>query len=93
MLSLNLIHDYSFLADALKEWFVKNLNDQWLRDRTFYQFRFVKRSRDQKEFDQRKTTLINSKELQTAIGIMNLSTAEIISSYFRVHWFGDWVGK
>lgn len=72
---------------------MKNLNDQWLRDRTFYQFRFVKRSRDQEEFDQRKTTLINPKELQTAIGIKTFATAEIISSYFRVYWFREWVGE
>lgn len=47
-------------ADALKEWFTKNLNDQWIRDHVFYQFRFVKQSQDQEEFDQRKATLLNA---------------------------------
>ncbi|CAG8536728.1 2900_t:CDS:2, partial [Dentiscutata heterogama] len=57
-------------ADALKEWFTRNLNDQWLRDRVFYQFRFVKWSRDQEEFNQRKTTLIDTKNLQAALGLL-----------------------
>ncbi|KAF0363971.1 hypothetical protein F8M41_013910 [Gigaspora margarita] len=39
-------------ANAIKEWFTKNLNDQWLRDCVFYQFQFVKWPRDQEEFDQ-----------------------------------------
>ncbi|CAG8461465.1 9879_t:CDS:10 [Dentiscutata heterogama] len=78
-------------ADALKEWFTKNLNDQWIRDRTFYQFRFVKRSRDQEEFDQWKITILDAKEFQSAIGITNLDIAETVTSYFRMHWFGDWV--
>ncbi|KAF0411274.1 hypothetical protein F8M41_008209 [Gigaspora margarita] len=78
-------------ADALKEWFTKNLNDQWLRDRVFYQFRFVKRSQDQEEFDQQKTTLLDAKKLQAATGIAKLAVAETIVSYFRKYWFGDWV--
>ena len=71
----------------------KNLNDQWIRDRTFYQFRFVKRSRDQEEFDQQKITILDAKEFQSAIGITNLVIAETVTSYFRTHWFSDWVGK
>ncbi|CAG8766077.1 405_t:CDS:2, partial [Cetraspora pellucida] len=78
-------------ADALKEWFTKNLNDQWLRDQIFYQFRFVKQSRDLEEFDQRKTTLTDAKKLQAATGITNIAIAETIASYFRKYWFGDWV--
>ncbi|RIB30955.1 hypothetical protein C2G38_2151045 [Gigaspora rosea] len=69
-------------TDALKEWFTKNLNDQWIRDRVFYQFRFVKRSRDQEEFNQRKATLLNVEKLQTAIGNLTLDAARIITSYF-----------
>ncbi|CAG8719005.1 5556_t:CDS:1, partial [Racocetra persica] len=75
--------------DALKEWFTKHLNDQWIRDRTFYQFRFVKRSRDQEEFDRRKITILDVKEFQSAIGITNLTIAETVTSYFRTHWFDD----
>ncbi|RIB18925.1 hypothetical protein C2G38_2036498 [Gigaspora rosea] len=77
-------------ADALKEWFTKNLNDQWLRDRIFYQFRFIKRSRDQEEFDERKVNILDAEKLQAAIGIMKLDTVRVITSYFRTHWFGDW---
>ncbi|RIB19798.1 hypothetical protein C2G38_2035773 [Gigaspora rosea] len=84
-------HFFFFLADALKEWFTKNLNDQCFRDRVFYQFRFVKRSRDQEEFDQRKTILLDAKKLQAAVGIANLVVAETIASYFQRYWFGDWV--
>ncbi|KAF0428036.1 hypothetical protein F8M41_005917 [Gigaspora margarita] len=62
-------------ADALKKWFTKNLNDQWLRDQIFYQFRFVKRSRDQEEFDERKVTILDAEKLQAAVGIMKLDTA------------------
>ncbi|RIB05330.1 hypothetical protein C2G38_2219907 [Gigaspora rosea] len=80
-------------ADALKEWFTKNLNDQCLRDRVFYQFRFVKRTRDQEEFDQQKTILLDAKKLQAAIGIANLVVAETIASYFQRYWFGDWVDE
>ncbi|RIB25811.1 hypothetical protein C2G38_2030739 [Gigaspora rosea] len=69
-------------ADALKEWFTKNLNDQWIIDRVFYQFRFVKRSGDQEEFDQRKATLLNAEKLQTAIGNLTLDATRIIISYF-----------
>jgi hypothetical protein len=72
---------------------VKNLNNQWLRDRTFYQFRFVKRSRDQEEFDQRKATFLDAKKFQTAIGNISLATAETITSYFQIYWFGEWVGE
>ena len=72
---------------------MRNLNDQWLRDRTFYQFRFVKRSRDQEEFDQRKKTLLDVKELQAAIGTASLATAEAITTYFQINWFGEWVGE
>ncbi|RIB13245.1 hypothetical protein C2G38_2198395 [Gigaspora rosea] len=63
-------------ADTLKEWFTKNLNNQWIRDRAFYQFRFVKRSRDQDEFNQRKITILDAKEFQSATGITNLAIAE-----------------
>jgi len=84
---------FIYLADAIKEWFVKNLNNQWLRDQTFYQFRFVKRSRDQEEFDQRKVVLLDAKKFQAATGIALLATAEAITSYFRMHWFGEWVGE
>ncbi|RIB11513.1 hypothetical protein C2G38_2042613 [Gigaspora rosea] len=73
------------------EWFTKNLNDQWIRDQRFYQFRFVKHSRDQKEFDQQKITIMAAKVFQSAIGITNLVIAETVTSYFQTHWFGDWV--
>ncbi|RIB20034.1 hypothetical protein C2G38_2180343 [Gigaspora rosea] len=82
---------FESVTDALKEWFTKNLNDQWLRDCVFYQFRFVKQSWDQEEFDQQKITLLDAKKLQAATGIAKLAVAETIVSYFRKYWFGDWV--
>ncbi|RIB25962.1 hypothetical protein C2G38_2164607 [Gigaspora rosea] len=77
-------------ADALNEWFTKNLNNQWLRDRVFYQFRFVKRSQDQKEFDQQKTTFLDAKKLQAATGIAKLAIAETIVLYFRKYRYNTW---
>ncbi|CAG8645144.1 8726_t:CDS:10, partial [Ambispora gerdemannii] len=52
---------------------------------------FLARSQDQEEFDQWKTTLLDAKKFQAAIGSTSLATAEAIASYFQVHWFGKWM--
>ncbi|KAG9289616.1 hypothetical protein G9A89_014351 [Geosiphon pyriformis] len=43
------------------------------------------------EFDQRKLTLLDSQKFQAAIGIRNLAIAKAITTYFRLHWFSQWI--
>jgi hypothetical protein len=80
-------------ADAIKEWFVKQCKaTQWARDRVFYTFRWVKRARDQEEFEERYKTLTDPVQLQQATGIQDSGFAEQIASYFQTNWFGKWKG-
>ncbi len=76
----------------MKDWFVKNLNDPWIRDRTFYTFRWVKRSRDEAEFAVHLPAITQVQEFMRKSGIKDLKKAILITSYLKLSFCGNWKG-
>ncbi|KAG9296946.1 hypothetical protein G9A89_003660 [Geosiphon pyriformis] len=48
---------------------------------------------DQEELDQWKLILLDLQKFQAAIGIRNLAMAKAIITYFRLHWFSQWIAS